>query len=132
MEIVNPDAQSFIDYPTFRTTIREALNASIRTSSRASTFALCVELIAGLVAISNFVYVILLTSEFEAAWFDVAALWFGTVITLMGLLELVIRFNPLRIPNFAPLTRLNATFDGLALVAALVSTIGKCLSLHAG
>eukprot|EP00980_Cylindrotheca_fusiformis_P007439 scaffold1533_cov98-Cylindrotheca_fusiformis.AAC.3 len=124
MDIVNPDSQSVIDFSTFRTNIRQALNASVRTSSSASTFAMGVELIAVFVAITNFVYVILLTSEFDFDWFDSAAVSCGSAITLLGLLELVIRFNPLRIPNFAPLTRLNVTFDGIALVGAVVSLSG--------
>mmetsp|Transcript_21064 Transcript_21064/g.51838 ORF Transcript_21064/g.51838 Transcript_21064/m.51838 type:complete len:1143 (-) Transcript_21064:54-3482(-) len=124
MDIVNPDGAQIIDYTTFRTKIRQALNASIRTSSSATTFAMGVELIAVFVAISNFVYVILMTSEFDTPWFDSVAVLCGSAITLLGLLELVIRFNPLRIPNFAPLTRLNITFDGLALVGALVSMVG--------
>jgi hypothetical protein len=127
MDIVNPDSQHIIDYSTFRTKIRLALNASIRTASSVSTFAMGIELIAVIVAISNFVYVILLTSEFDVAWFDSAAVLCGSAITLLGLLELVIRFNPLGIPNFAPLTRLNMTFDGLALIGVLVSLIGMCL-----
>src|SRR6056300_2114744 len=124
MDIVNPDGVQVIDYPTFRTKIRQALNASIRTSSSASSFAMGVELIAVFVAIANFVYVIVMTSEFDTSWFDTVAVHVGSALTLLGLLELVIRFNPLRIPNFAPLTRLNTTFDGLALVAALVSMVG--------
>lgn len=124
MDIVNPDGAQIIDYPTFRTKIRQALNASIRTSSSATTFAMGVELIAVFVAVSNFVYVILMTSEFDTSWFDSVAVLCGSAITLLGLLELMIRFNPLRISNFAPLTRLNITFDGLALLAALVSLVG--------
>lgn len=129
MDIVNPDGVQLIDYSTFRTKIRQALNASIRTSSSSSTFAVGVELIAVFVAISNFVYVILMTSEFDTSWFDSVAVLCGSALTLLGLLELVIRFNPLRIPNFAPLTRLNLTFDGLALVAALVSMVGVVYSI---
>lgn len=125
MDIVNPDSHNVIDYHTFRTNIRQALNASIRTSSSASTFAMCIELVAVVVAVTNFIYVILLTSEFEAEWFDGAALWFGSAITLLGVLELEIRFNPLKMTNFSPLTRLNTTFDGLATVAALVSLFGE-------
>ena len=128
MDIVNHDSESVIDYPTFRTKIRHALNASIRTTRSGSTFAMGVEIIAVMVAILNFIYVILLTSELDSAWFDTAAFWFGTAITWLGLLELVIRFNPLRISNFAPLTRLNVTFDGLALLAALVSIIGTFIN----
>ena len=125
MEIVDPSNQQIIDYPTFRTKIRQALNASIRTARTSSNFAMGVELIAVFVAVINFIYVILLTSEFNAAWFETIAALTGSVITLLGLLELVIRFNPFRIANFAPITRLNGIFDGLALIGGLVSTIGK-------
>lgn len=75
-----------------------------------------------MVAVSNFIYVILLTSSFQAKWFDWMTLPGGMIITLLGLLELIVRFNPLR--NVTPITRLEGTFDGLALVAALVSIVG--------
>jgi hypothetical protein len=122
---VDPSTQHAIDYPTFRTKIRQALNASIRTARSTSSFAMRVELIAVLVAVLNFIYVILFTSEFQADWFDAVTVSTGSAITLLGLLELVIRFNPLRIPNFTPITRLNATFDGIALIASFVSCIGR-------
>lgn len=114
-----------IDYATFRTKIRQALNASIRTARSDTTFAMFIELIAAFVAIVNFLYVILLTSQFEAAWFDSLAETIGTLITFLGLFELIARFNPMRLPNFTPITRLNETFDGLAGIAGFVSCIGK-------
>lgn len=77
-----------------------------------------------LVALSNFIYVILVTSEWDQPWFAAVEVVVGSIITLIGLLELLIRFNPLRIQNFAPITRLNAFFDGVALTAALVSCFG--------
>lgn len=83
-----------------------------------------IEWIAVLVAASNFVYVILVTSDFSPIWFNSTTVLVGCVITFFGLLELLVRFNPLRIPNFTPITRLNATFDGLALTGALVSCLG--------
>jgi hypothetical protein len=124
LEIVDPTKQKFVNYPTFRTKIRQALNASIRTARNASTFAMCVELVAVAVAVVNFCYVILLSSTYDHEWFNSAQERVGVVITLVAGFELAIRFNPLRIPNFTPLTRLNATFDGLALTAALASSIG--------
>jgi hypothetical protein len=45
----------------------------------------------------------------------------------MGAFELLIRFNPLRVHDFTPLTRINVAFDGCALFAALVSGIGVCM-----
>jgi hypothetical protein len=124
LEIVDPTNQKFVNYPTFRTKIRQALNASIRTARNASTLAMCIELVAVAVAVVNFCYVILVSSAFNHEWFNSAQERVGVVITLVAGFEVAIRFNPLRIPDFTPLTRLNATFDGLALAAALVSSIG--------
>lgn len=124
LEIVDPTNQHVIDYAAFRAKIRQALNASIRTARASTTFAMGVEFIAVLVALSNFIYVILVTSEWDQPWFAAVEVVVGSIITLIGLLELLIRFNPLRIQNFAPITRLNAFFDGVALTAALVSCFG--------
>lgn len=124
VEIVDPSGQGTVDYATFRTKIRQALNASIRTARNASNLAMSVELVAVAVAIVNFVYVILLSSDYDSDWFDAVQVEVGCLITLVAAFELLIRFNPLRIPDFTPLTRLNTTFDGSALVAALISCIG--------
>jgi two pore calcium channel protein len=124
VDIVDPSNQHIIGYDAFRTKIRQALNASIRTARAATNLAMGVELIAVLVAVSNFLYVILVTAEWDQPWFDSIEAILGSIITLLGLLELVVRFNPLRVQNFAPITRLNFFFDGLALVAAVVSFVG--------
>lgn len=124
MDILDPTDQHAIDYPTFRTKIRQALNASIRTARSNTSFAMGIELIAVLVALLNFAYVILLTSAFSADWFDTITVSGGSVITFLGMFELAVRFNPTRIANFTPITRLNPAFDGLALVGALISCFG--------
>ena len=124
LEIMDPSHQGFVDYATFRTKIRPALNASIRTPRNTSSFAMFVELVAVLVAILNFAYVILYSSPFDEDWFNGIQAMAGTAITVVAAFELFARFNPFHIRGFTPLTRLNATFDGLALVAALISCIG--------
>jgi two pore calcium channel protein len=124
LEIVDPTNHKYVNYPTFRTKIRQALNASIRTARCASTLAMSIELVAVAVAVVNFCYVILVSSSLDYEWFNSAQERVGVAITLVAGFELAIRFNPLRIPDFTPLTRLNATFDGLALAAALASSIG--------
>ena len=124
VEIVDPSNQGVVDYPSFRTKIRSALNASVRTARSASILAMSVEFIAVTVAVVNFVYVMLVSSPFTAYWFDSVQVDIGCLITLLGAFELLIRFNPLRYHDFTPLTRINVAFDGSALVAALVSTIG--------
>ena len=129
VEIVDPSNQQTIDLATFRTKIRQALNASIRTARSATTLALLVELTAVAVAVVNFVYVILVSSRFSVSWFDSIQIQIGAFITLVGGFELLLRFNPMRIPDFTPLTRLNPTFDGLALLAAFLSIVGVALYL---
>jgi hypothetical protein len=56
-----------------------------------------IERIAVILAVVDFVYIILFTSEFQAAWFDEITVTAGSAIVLLGLLELVIQFNPLRV-----------------------------------
>ncbi|GKY94410.1 hypothetical protein MPSEU_000407000 [Mayamaea pseudoterrestris] len=127
VEIVDPHRRSVVDYSTYRTRIRQALNASIRTTRTASAVAMSVELLAVIVAIVNFAYVILVSIAFDMKWFDSMEATLGCIITVVAASELVVRFNPLRISDFTPLTRLNVCFDGLALLAALISTFGMVL-----
>eukprot|EP00548_Thalassiothrix_antarctica_P004586 CAMPEP_0194139512 /NCGR_PEP_ID=MMETSP0152-20130528/9144_1 /TAXON_ID=1049557 /ORGANISM="Thalassiothrix antarctica, Strain L6-D1" /LENGTH=711 /DNA_ID=CAMNT_0038837375 /DNA_START=519 /DNA_END=2654 /DNA_ORIENTATION=- len=124
VEIVDPSDIGFVDYPTFRTTIRKALNASIRSRPTQNALAFLVEMIAIFVATANCAYVILLTSNFEAEWFDLITYPTGALITLLGTFELLVRANPFRLIHFTPVTRLNPTFDGLATLAALLSIWG--------
>ena len=118
-----------VDYPTFRSKIKQALNASIRTSRIASPLAMSIELMAVVVAMVNFVYVILLTSSFNAGWFVAIELELGALISIVGVAELLMRTNPLRVQNFTPMTRFNGTFDGLAILAALTSCAGTFLAI---
>jgi len=119
LEIVDPSNEHIIDYPTFRNKIRRALNSSVRTARTATPLVMGVEFIAVLIAGANFIYVITVNgSRFQHH------IYIGTGITLLGLFEVIIRFNPLKIQNFSPITRLNVFFDGLAVIAALVSCVG--------
>jgi len=124
LEIVDPSNQNSIDYPTFRNRIRLALNSSVRTARTASPLAMGVEVLAVFVAVANFLYVTGKTFDRGQAFWDIPYDYVGFVITFWGFLELTIRFNPLKIPNFAPITRLDVFFDGMAAVAAFVSCYG--------
>ncbi len=104
VEIVDPTNQKKIDYPSFRTKIRQALNASIRSTRTAS--------------------VVLFSSIFDPHWFDVLIFPGGCAITVLGAVELLARLGHVRLFHFTPITRLNATFDGLAGLAALISFQG--------
>eukprot|EP00536_Pseudo-nitzschia_multiseries_P010321 jgi/Psemu1/202884/e_gw1.309.2.1 len=124
LEIVDPTNETIIDYPTFRNKIRRALNSSVRTARTATPLAMGVEFIAVFVAGANFIYVTGKTLAGGEDFWYVSNGYVGSVITLLGFLELTIRFNPLKVPNFAPITRLDVFFDGIALLAALISCYG--------
>jgi hypothetical protein len=121
VEIVDPSGSNFIDYETFRSKIPQSLIASIRSTPSRNFFSHCIEVTGAVVAVSNFVYVVLLTSQFQAHWFDVITLPAGFAITLLGLCELIARANPRNVFRYTPTDKLNVTFDGLAALAALVS-----------
>jgi hypothetical protein len=121
VEIVDPSGSNCIDYHAFRTKIPQSLIASVRSTPSRNLFSNCMEVIGAVVAVTNFVYVVLLTSQFQAHWFDVITLPAGFAITLLGLCELIVRLNPRNFFRFTPTDRLNVTFDGLAALAALVS-----------
>lgn len=121
VEIVDPSGRNFVDYDAFRTKVPQSLIASIRSTPSRNVFSQCIEVIGAVVAVSNFVYVVLLTSQFQAYWFDVITFPLGFAITLLGLFELVARANPRNVFRYTPSDKLNVTFDGLAAVAALVS-----------
>lgn len=123
VEIFETSDDNDLDYATFRTKIRQALNASIRTARIASPLSMSIELTAVVVAITNFFYVILLTSSFSG--FDMYQLQIGSVITIAGVVELIMRTNPLHVQNFTPMTRFDTAFDGLAMVAATISCSGR-------
>jgi hypothetical protein len=127
VSIVDPSHQGMVDFTSFRTKIRQALNASVRTARNASILAMSVELVAVTMAVVNFIYVMLVSSPFSQSWFVNVQLDVGCLITLMGAFELLIRFNPLRVHDFTPLTRINVAFDGSALLAAFISGIGVCM-----
>lgn len=124
LEIVDPSNEQIIDYPTFRNKIRRALNSSVRTARTATPLSMGVEVIAVFVAATNLIYVTGKTFDHGQEFWDVPYGYIGFVITCLGLFELTVRFNPLKIPNFAPITRLDVFFDGMALAAAFVSCYG--------
>jgi len=129
VEFFDTKAVEYVDYPTFRSKMKQALNASIRTSRVPSSLAMSIELTAVVAALVNFLYVILLSSSFNAKWFTAIQLQLGALITLLGVTELIMRTNPLRVQNFTPMTRFNGTFDGLAILAAVISCVGIIMAL---
>jgi hypothetical protein len=119
----NAEVYHFLDYSEFRMRVTEGLNSSIRISRAHSHIGLAIEVLSAGVAIANFVYVVLLTSQFNGKWFIKSEFVVGSVLTLLSLFEVLMRYNPLKIRHY-PFTRLNAVLDGCALLGALISLCG--------
>lgn len=123
--IVDSAHRNAIDYNTFRTTVPQALSATVRSApSRPNLYSYIIESVGAVVAISNFVFVILLSSQGQATWFDGITLPVGFTITMLGFMELLARTNPCVPFRFTPTTKLNFIFDGLAALAVAVSCWG--------
>lgn len=112
------------DYPRYRQQIECVLNASIRARPTRTFFSWTVENVATSVAVLNLVFILLLSSSWELAWFDSIRFPVGYTLTLLGGLELAIRADPLHMFSFTPITKLDPFFDGMALIAAGVSLQG--------
>ena len=125
MELVDPMKTLSLDYSTFRTSMREALGLTVRSARSTSLFTSAVEMLSVLVTGINFLFVILLTSNFQSFWFDATTVGVGTLITFFCLLELGMRCNICTM-TYYPMTRLNAVFDGFAAIGALLSCFGIC------
>jgi hypothetical protein len=128
MDILIPsgNSESGLDFSDFRVRMRQALNSSIRETRSHTTLGLTVEILAVVVAVLNFLYVILLTSNFQRAWFVKSEFFMGSCITLLALLEAFIRYNPLKASyRINSISRLNAILDGIGAFGACLSLFGK-------
>ncbi len=125
MELVDPLKKQSLDFSTFRITVREALDSSIRSARRVSMFGNAVDMLSVFVTIANFLFVTLLTSEFQAGWFIGSIVVVGSLITSFCIIELGMRCN-ISTMTYYPMTRLNGVFDGFAAVGGIVSCYGVC------
>ena len=126
MELVDQMKTLSLDYSTFRTSVREALNSTVRSARTTSFFTNAVEMLSVLVTGVNFLFVILLNSNLQATWFHATTVGVGSLITCFCVLELLMRCNILTM-TYYPMTRLNAVFDGFAALGAMISCLGICM-----
>lgn len=131
MELVDTTEACSMNYNAFRTKISKALNSSIRSARKASIFASGIEILSVLVTIVNFLFVTLLTSRYQAEWFNASMVMVGSLITVFCIVELAMRCNICTL-TYYPMTRLNAVFDSFAGIGALVSCYGICIYLFQG
>jgi hypothetical protein len=119
------ETNQHLDYSHFRMRMTQALSSSIRITRSRTTLGWCVEVLSGIVSIFNFIYVILLTSNYQANWFVKSEFAMGSLITLLALAEAGIRYNPLKASyRMNPISRVNAILDGVGALGALLSLTG--------
>lgn len=131
MELINPSKKRFIGYNDFRTTLREALQFSVRSTRKASIFGNGIEMVSIVVTVVNFLFVALLTSRYQAEWFNASMVTIGSLITVSCFAELAMRFNFCTL-TYYPMARLNAVFDSFAAIGAMLSFFGIFLYIARG
>jgi hypothetical protein len=76
----------------------------------------------------NFIYVILVSSNLQSFWFLHSEFVMGSFITLLALLEALLRYNPLKFAyRINPMSRLNAILDGTGAIGSVISLFGVAL-----
>lgn len=125
----SPERTFPLSYSHFRNKIRQVLTSSVRVTRSHSVLGLTVEVFGAFCAICNLVYVVLVTSKFDAAWFYNSEFLWGTMLTFAALIEAMLRYNPVKFGyRIDPMSRLNAILDGTGTIGALVSLLGKVTS----
>lgn len=120
MEMVDPMEKKQVQYDLFRTRVRDAMNVSVRVATNPTIYNSAIQKLAAFVTFSNFVYVVLFTST-VGEWNTHLATVVGTIITIIGLVEIALRLSPW---SYFPWTKQNVLFDGLAVVGSIVSFYG--------
>lgn len=132
LHTIDPACAGVIDYVSFRKKMPKALNTSLRSTRDSS---LAFELFAAFIAVANLTFVFTVSYSSKSLFWDRTILPIGSIITLMGILEVLLRLDPFRLLPFVPPTRLDRTFDGLALLAGAMSFYGIFLhftGVHSG
>jgi hypothetical protein len=115
-----------LNYDAFQKRIQHALSSSIRITRRHSTLGVAVEILSVVVAILNFVFVIIFTLLLQSNnKNDKIEFIIGSLLTVLTLLEVSIRYNPWQYSNRKnTINRLNAALDGMGCIGGIVSFIG--------
>ena len=118
-----------LDYDEFRKRIQQALSSSIRNTRRHSTLGMIVEISSVIVAAFNFLFVMIYASQSQSNNMSAKSEFIiGSLITLLTLLEMSIRYNPWQHSNrINSINRLNAVLDGMGCIGSIVSSFGKYL-----
>mmetsp|Transcript_10090 Transcript_10090/g.18906 ORF Transcript_10090/g.18906 Transcript_10090/m.18906 type:complete len:671 (+) Transcript_10090:60-2072(+) len=124
MQIVDPNRTGRIEYSDFRVRMPVVLRTSLRSARPTSRHSMVLSSLTISVAISNMVYVLLFSSSpFEFVRLSYLIFPMGTIITLVGLVEVITRLRPFVILHSLSTSR-HGVLDTLAIIAGIVSITG--------
>lgn len=124
LRILDPTTIGKISFHSFRERMPKVLRTSLRTSRRITGGSIFLATLGVFVAISNLIYVLLLSSTLEFLLLSNLILPVGSFIVFLALLEVILRVRP----NSSSTNR-HRVLDSLAIAAAFVSLTG--LIMHA-
>jgi Ca2+-binding protein (EF-Hand superfamily) len=124
VQIVDPNRNGMIEYNDFRARMPIVLRTSLRSARSASRHSMVLSSVNVGVAILNMFYVLLFSSSpLEFVLLSNLIFPMGTIITLVGLLEVMARLRPCAFLNSLSTAR-HGVLDTLAMIAGIVSMIG--------
>lgn len=124
VQIVDPNRNGMIEYNDFRARMPIVLRTSLRSARSASRHSMVLSSVNVGVAILNMFYVLLFSSSpLEFVLLSNLIFPMGTIITLVGLLEVMARLRPCAFLNSLSTVR-HGVLDALAMIAGIVSMIG--------
>ena len=121
------DSKHNLNFDEFRKRMQQVLSSSIRATRTHSALGIAVEILSVSVSILNFVYVMIFSSKLHSNHKDdMSEFIIGSLITLLALFEVSIRYNPWQYSKnrINPITRLNAVLDGMGCIGGIVSFFG--------
>ncbi len=129
MKIIDPDNNGRgVTFRDFQDGIQKILLMSLRSARRESRESILLSSLTFFVAISNLVYVLLLSSPFEFLQLSELIFPVGTMIGFLGLAEVIIRLRPCSCLSTLSTAR-HSMLDGLAIFAALISLTGSTMHI---
>jgi hypothetical protein len=124
MQIVDPNRNGMIEYSDFRARMPIVLRTSLRSARPTSRHSMVLGSLTLGVAVSNMCYVLLFSSSpLEFVLLSNLIFPMGTIITLVGLLEVITRLRPCVFLSSLPTVR-HIVLDTLSIIAGIVSIIG--------
>ena len=123
MQIMDQNDHALLGFSDFRTRIQKVLHTSLRSARQTSRNSIFLASLTFFVAIANLVYVLLYSSPLEFRLLSNLIFPVGSVIAVLGLVEVTLRLRPCTCLSTLSTSR-HSVLDGLAIFAGVASLIG--------